>query len=395
MNGTKRVDDSNVVLIIGGGVAGLVLAQGLKRQGIPFKVFERDSKVSDKGYRFRVADEGVDALRRTLPSELWDLLEETHPESSPPNLFLFDAITGNDRGKVMSKDTKSYPMDRPWLKQLLHTDIKEHIYFDKAFERYELLPDNQGVVVTFADGTTARGAMLVGADGVRSKVRQQLLPSARLLDVERTVMWGRTPLTPEFEKRFNRPDILEEHFATMIDSQDPRRCCLFAPIRWPHDGKVSQVAPQLSDRTDYLFWALSFESPPTGTSLKTPEERVKYGAEITKNWGANLRTIFEMQRESSAVPVWSSSPQVPVWKTDARITFMGDAIHCMSPSGGSGGLTAIVDAAKLSEALGASYNAEQKQWVDLSDRLEAYETDMRVRAKTAIEHSFNGGKMLW
>ena len=386
--------DSNTILIIGGGVAGLVLAQGLKRRNVPFKVFERDSQASSKGYRFRVVDEGVDALARTLPSEIWDLLEATHPESSPPKLFMFDAITGKDRGMLPTKDTRSYPMDRPWLQQVLHTGIEEHIRFNKAFEKYEFLPGNT-VTVTFTDGTKATGRMLIAADGVRSGVRKQFLPDARLLDVERTVIWGRTPLDAEFEKRFNRPDILAEHFATMLDSQDPRRCCLFAPIRWPHAGHVSKVASQLSDKENYLFWALSFETPPASVSLKTQEERVKYAAEVTKNWGANLRAIFEMQSESSAIPVWSAAPQIPSWETDTRITFMGDAIHCMSPSGGSGGLTAIVDAANLAGALGASFNADTKQWTNLGEKLKGYEDDMRARAKIAIDISFNGGKMIW
>jgi 2-polyprenyl-6-methoxyphenol hydroxylase-like FAD-dependent oxidoreductase len=58
--------------------------------------------------------------------------------------------------------------------------------------------------------------------------------------------------------------------------------------------------------------------------------------------------------ESSAIPIHSSPPNVEVWKTDDRITVMGDAIHAMSPTGGSGGLTAVLEAAALTRKLSQS-----------------------------------------
>lgn len=73
-------EESNDILIIGGGVAGLVLAQGLKHRGIPFKVFEHNERLSTKshGYRFRCEAAGLEALQETLSPEMWDLLEKTH-----------------------------------------------------------------------------------------------------------------------------------------------------------------------------------------------------------------------------------------------------------------------------------------------------------------------------
>jgi 2-polyprenyl-6-methoxyphenol hydroxylase-like FAD-dependent oxidoreductase len=233
--------------------------------------------------------------------------------------------------------------------------------------------------------------MLVGADGAHSKVRRQFLPQVRLLDLERTVMWCRTPLTLEFEKRFNRQDVLSEHFSCMIDSQDLRHSCLFAPIRWPHDGKISNVSSHLKDQSDYMFVALNFETP--SVKLDTEDARKQYAWEITKGWDVELRTLFDMMTESSAIPIHSSPPDVEVWQTDDRITTMGDAIHAMSPTGGSGGLTAVLDAAALTRKLSQSWDGTR--WVDLESRIFAYEKDMREGAKKMIDVSFRGGKILW
>ncbi len=72
---------------------------------------------------------------------------------------------------------------------------------------------------------------------------------------------------------------------------------------------------------------------------------------------------------------------------------MGDAIHAVSPFGGSGGLTATLDAAALTRELLQSWDGIYQ--VDLERRLFSYETDMGERAKKAIDVSFKGGKMVW
>lgn len=72
---------------------------------------------------------------------------------------------------------------------------------------------------------------------------------------------------------------------------------------------------------------------------------------------------------------------------------MGDAIHAMSPAGGSGGFTAILDAAALCDTLSESYGTGQ--WKNLKERLATYEGDLRRRARDYINFSFMGGKMLW
>ncbi len=62
------------VIIIGAGIAGLSLAQGLKHAtpGIPFHLFERDSSASlrAQGYRIRISSDGAGALKRLLPEPM-------------------------------------------------------------------------------------------------------------------------------------------------------------------------------------------------------------------------------------------------------------------------------------------------------------------------------------
>ncbi|KAK9415403.1 putative FAD-binding domain-containing protein [Seiridium unicorne] len=393
---------SSEVLIIGAGVAGMVLAQGLKHRGIPFRLFERDESLSSKsqGYRFRLVHEGLEALERTLAPDVWELLERTHPMDSPADLLKVDAHTGETVMALRAKgdtdrERRCYPIDRPWFRELLSLGLEKHIEFGKAFEKYAFIDDGH-VAVTFADGSSATGRLLVAADGVHSGVAKMRFPELKHLDVERTTLWGRTPLTPEFERRFDRPDVLQNHFSFMFDPTNPARTCLFAPIRWP--GDISSLSGgKLSKTSDYMFFALNFETP-TEDINRSPETRALYSLEVSKHWQSNLRSLFEMQDVDTlyAVNIVSSKPDLPLWEADPRLTFVGDAIHTMSPSGGSGGLTTVQDVADLCDALAdAKFGEGELDRVKLKDCLQLYEDKMRARAKTAIEWSFQGGKMVW
>ena len=56
------------ILIIGGGIGGLCLAQGLKKAGISFSIFERDSSslFRAQGYRIRINPTGMNSKIYTL-----------------------------------------------------------------------------------------------------------------------------------------------------------------------------------------------------------------------------------------------------------------------------------------------------------------------------------------
>lgn len=71
-------------------------------------------------------------------------------------------------------------------------------------------------------------------------------------------------------------------------------------------------------------------------------------------------------------------PSVPDWPT-GRITFLGDAVHAMSPAGGEGANTAMADAASVVAAFKTNG----------IDGTAAYEHDMRERARVALERSMN------
>ena len=66
------------VLIAGGGLSGLALAQGLRKDGHSCEVFERDADDRRKiGYYLHMNADGGEALRRCLPADLFELYTAT------------------------------------------------------------------------------------------------------------------------------------------------------------------------------------------------------------------------------------------------------------------------------------------------------------------------------
>ncbi|KAK5012089.1 hypothetical protein LTR16_003457, partial [Cryomyces antarcticus] len=67
------------VFIIGAGLGGLSLAQGLRRASTPFRIFERDqtSDYRSQGYRLRISGKRIAGLRQVMIDELWELSERT------------------------------------------------------------------------------------------------------------------------------------------------------------------------------------------------------------------------------------------------------------------------------------------------------------------------------
>ncbi|MGB8962299.1 MAG: NAD(P)-binding protein [Pseudonocardiaceae bacterium] len=67
------------VIVVGGGIGGLCLAQGLRRAGVSVAVYERDASPTDRleGYRIHLNPAGSRALKACLPPPVWDCFVAT------------------------------------------------------------------------------------------------------------------------------------------------------------------------------------------------------------------------------------------------------------------------------------------------------------------------------
>ena len=214
------------VLVVGGGIGGLCLAQGLRKAGIQVKVFERDRTVDARldRYRLHINPAGTRALRACLPDAVWDRFLAAVGRPGGGFLFLdeqlHELLSIEDSLMYPASDDsaeRAYPVERRALRDVLLTDLADVVQFGKRFERYELQP-NGGVTAWFTDGSRADGDLLVGADGSASQVRAQLLPRAKPDDTGAVGFGAKLPLTAQ-TRAWLPPELLDGE--TMIMTGDP------------------------------------------------------------------------------------------------------------------------------------------------------------------------------
>jgi len=217
-----------------------------------------------------------------------------------------------------------------------------------------------GVLAEFADGSTAEGDVLIGADGLRSRVRTIIdaqAPAARYVPFQNTGGYARGVRVDA------EPGVMNFCFG--------RRCFL---------GYV--VAPDGD-----IWW---FANPPA------PEERdpAELAAIPEAQWRRQLLELFAGDDLPAAELVGASEhvfagwntydfPTVPTWHRD-RMVIIGDAAHATSPSAGQGASMALEDAVALAIAL--------RDGDSVPAAFAAYERERRERVERVVEYGKRNGE---
>ena len=395
------------VLIAGGGLSGLALAQGLIKDGHTCDVFERDADDSRKiGYYLHMNADGGEALRRCLPEDLFELSAETSRRTYDRR----ESIVLDDQLNELSSQPHLGPpnegerphtgVHRRTLRSILRARLGDSFHPGKAVTGYEETPS--GVTVTLADGTTAQGDVLVGADGIRSAVRGQRLPGTTVIDagVRGLGVFGRTPLTPELAAQL--PPHLFEGVLIAADRKGSRLLIsVYRPRQRPADAAAS-IAPDvvLEPVDDYVMISCSVAPgtviPPAAEwTAGTPAMLRDAMLGAIEGWhptaralvaGVDLDSIF-------VIPFGFLSP-APAWEP-SRVTLIGDAAHAMLPTLGLGANLALRDAAHLLGQLCAAARGE----VGLVEAIGIYEQEMReyvypfMRMTMDHDRQFGGGAL--
>jgi 2-polyprenyl-6-methoxyphenol hydroxylase-like FAD-dependent oxidoreductase len=370
------------VIIVGAGLGGLSLAHGLRRAGIPCQVYERDESAGARkqGYRLHISGDGDSALRAVLRPELHELVRATAGWALPHANIYDDQLRLLTR---LADEGTHLNVNRFTLRQiLLHG---QEVRYGKRFTHYET--DADGVTAHFADGTSAHGRLLVGADGINSPVRRQYLPHAEVADAGLVHLYGRIPLIPE-----TRAWLDPEMFAVFSMMVGPDRMMAgFAPVDYPEpvDGACARLVPDLWLRDDepYLTCSVGARWEILGhteaeLAAMAPEDLRKVALRLVDGWHPLARAMVERWDDSATFPqpIRTSVPIGP-WEP-SRVTLVGDAIHAMSPAGGAGANTALRDGATLASALAGS---------PLLEAVAAYEAAMVDYGFAAVRESAENG----
>nr|ASV46862.1 2-polyprenyl-6-methoxyphenol hydroxylase [uncultured bacterium] len=305
-------------IIIGGGVGGLTLALALRRKGIKAEIFERAGDVarSQVGAGLMLAYNATRVLRHLgLEAEL-----ETVGHRYRYSEFRSQRGELLVRWSVPDEELQLGVMRANLHRMLLAAQAEGVLHLASTCTGFR--QDAKGVTAHFADGSEARGDVLIGADGLKSVIRARLLGPERLRYAGYTVWRGLASLAHE-----DAPPGLFR-------------------MSWGAGKRFAfyHVAPGL------VYW-FGVASAPEGRR-EPPGTRRSGLLQRFRDWPEPARALISATPEEKIhrTDIYDRKP-IDTWG-ESRVTLLGDAAHPMTFNLGQGACQAIESAAVLAECLG-------------------------------------------
>jgi len=359
-------------LVIGGSLGGLFAANMLRAIGWRVDVFERVADdLATRGAGIGTHDELFAVMRRLGIAVDQSIGVDVHQR------VCLD-YTGASVLEVPLKQTMTAwaRVYRP-LKDLLP---EPQYHFGMNLERIE--QDGSGVTAIFSDGTTARGDLLVAADGIRSAVRAQVLPAAE----------------PQYAGYIAWRGVVDESAVSpATHAAIFERYAFGLPVGemmlvYPVPGRDNDVRP--GHRSSNFIWyrpvdfktklprlATDASGHCHGVSIAPPLIRPEVVAEMRAEAKALLAPqIYEIV-ERAPQPFFQAifdleSPQLAV----GRVVLLGDAAFVARPHVGMGVTKAALDAQCLAQSIAAMPG-------DLAAALARYDGERRLFGARVVARS--------
>ncbi|PYI26764.1 FAD/NAD(P)-binding domain-containing protein [Aspergillus indologenus CBS 114.80] len=341
------------VLIAGGSLVGLTLAISLERAGIDYELFEKGDFAPQLG-----ASIGFYPQYNQLMHQL--------------DRYHFD-----ETGYCMETSIALQYLQQYEMLRILHNYIADpkKLHCQRPVVAYEETPF--GITVKTADGQSFQGSILIGADGVHSRVRQLMADRIRLAD---------TTLAEGIEQSFTS----EYKCLFAVSRNDP--ATPFLP-----DGTVHNVYHQdhsalaATGVPGLVFWFLFIRTPitrtpncPRYTDADADALAHEYG-HVAPGPGYTIRDLWTARVKGSLVSLEEGI--VSQW-SHGRVLLLGDAAHKVTPNAGFGGNLALEGVAHLTNALVALLRDSSSGAALTIDQLGAlfaeFDRSHRPRATTVL-----------
>jgi 2-polyprenyl-6-methoxyphenol hydroxylase-like FAD-dependent oxidoreductase len=346
-------------LVVGGGIAGPAAALALAKAGIEPLVLERRPVVDpDAGSWFTVAPNGLDAL------EAIDALPAVRDQGVPSRANVMYGATGHRLGKVslgrpLDNGLVALTMKRSSMAARLEREAERRgIVVRRGSEVSQVTDAGDQVEATLSDGTVLRADLLVGADGVHSRVRQAIdaqAPAARYVGL--TNFGGitrNTPIAGELE-----PEAW--HFIFGSQAFFGAHPTPAGDVVWFVNVPEPEITRERRRDTTEEEWASRL--------LSLVQDDAGPAAELVRT--GRLELAGDNTYDLGHVPTWFSG----------RMVIIGDAAHAPSPSSGQGASMALEDAVVLAQAL---RDHAEDDHADVPAAFAAYEKARRERVEKIV-----------
>lgn len=337
------------IIIIGGGIGGAATALALARAGFEPVVYERTKALREVGAGIALWANATHILKQL------DLLEDAISVGYLTTNYQFNSQRGKELVNIPidSFELPVVGIHRAELHQLLWRNVEsENFVLGETFQHFE---QDKQVCAYFASGLTVEGDALIGADGLRSRVRAAILseepPTYRNFKTWR----GLTDYIPSGY----RPGYIQEFLGR---------------------GKGFGFMMLGKGKMYWYAAAKAPEAQPDAAINRKKELEIIY-----QDWFKSIPELIAATDETSILTtdLYDRPPTQP-WSKQ-NITLLGDAAHPMLPTMGQGACTALEDAYVVAKCLQEQLNP--------TAAFQQYEFLRFPRTKAIVEQSLQSGKM--
>jgi salicylate hydroxylase len=311
------------VAVVGAGYGGAATAKALSLLGASVNVYEQASQIREVGAGIGLRPSTMDLFRQ------WGIFDAIAQVSSPSDYFeiltatgdpiMKDSWPGMDDYQVKTKTHLIHRGD--FIEALVGVLPEGMVHLRHKLEKIEDRGDHS--VLTFANGTTVEADLVVGADGIKSTVRQQLFSD------QQPVFAG------------------ELAYRVVVDADDAHGLVVDDNLRmYVGRGTKVYVLP-LRHRHQMSFdvtalctdsaWTPNVTKDDLLATVEGFDERIVNLARDLDIDSVNVRSVYDID-------------PVDTWHSDC-VALLGDAAHSMCHHQGQGANSAIMDAGGLAEAL--------------------------------------------
>ncbi|MBW2498379.1 MAG: FAD-dependent monooxygenase [Deltaproteobacteria bacterium] len=344
-----------MILIVGAGIAGLALAIALGRKGIECELVEREPLWTTVGGGITLYPNGIRALRTLGLADA--VCEGGAVVETIRSTDRLGRVLGEMPGQVWPGLGPTVAIHRPELQRLL-VEAASDVPIRMGTSVAALRVERGGVDVDFADGSSGHFDIVVGADGIRSDLRERFF----------------SPSSPRYVgQMYWRATVLE-------------RVVTCATMAFDDDRYVALI-PVGGSRV-YLGAQLHREAPldPDGCD---PREALEahfgdYEGPVREAFGLldddlHFGPAREIERDE--------------WRA-GRVVLVGDAAHACSPTLAQGGSLAIEDAVVLAEVLSSAGAGRTQRAHVLDEALDAFVARREPRARWVRERTHHQIRLL-
>ncbi|MDB5630291.1 MAG: putative FAD-dependent monooxygenase [Tardiphaga sp.] len=329
-------------IIVGGGIGGLTTALMLRARGIACELYEQSDTIRELGVGINTLPHAIRELAQLGLLDVLDAIAIRTDELHYLNRH-GQEVWRERRGLGAGFDVPQFSIHRGRLQSVIHRAVEQRLGCNAIRTGCRLgafTQDEGGVTAHFFDRHgahvhSARGDVLIGADGIHSKVRAALFPQ------EGPPIWNGLML---WRGARDWPTFLSGQ--SMIVAGGLHAKVVVYPI-----AEGASAASRLTN------WAVLVKTGEGGTLPSRREDWSRPGKreELMPHVARFSVPHVDVPALIGATPDFYEYPccdrdPLPYW-TNGRVTLLGDAAHPMYPVGSNGASQAILDARALADAL--------------------------------------------